>query len=395
MKKLFNVLPFFFLVLLASCGGDDDDENNNGNDVTITSKTSKIGISYAIIEGYINLDVISGISSLQTLGVEVSETEDFTTARKYFTDGIEGKKISVMVNELEASTKYYYRTFMNVNNLNYYSAKQSFTTKDFSNITSTGAADQITENSAVITSTIDGSSIDPKEKIIIGIAYSLSESSLHKDSLFMTSENEISQISINNGQFETTLYNLELSRTYYYCSFTKVGQKYKLGEIKSFTTNIGSFEGTWRGNMYVSVEWDGRVYDSDYSDVCFLRDLYRYPSGAGYWVDHFKNSGWGQNYMAYHIEWTVNYGRIKVYFVEDGSSIFIEDYKLDGNYFVGVVNDGQNRVDFVLRHVSSPNWNDYYYGWDTYYYAKENNWTRSNATTNSVTAPKRIFRTNK
>ena len=35
-----------------------------------------------------------------------------------------------------------------------------------------------------------------------------------------------------------------------------------------------TLEGTWRGNMYVSMEWDGRVYDAIYSEVCFLRDPY-------------------------------------------------------------------------------------------------------------------------
>ena len=159
-----------------------------------------------------------------------------------------------------------------------------------------------------------------------------------------------------------------------------------------------TLEGTWRGNMYVSSEWDGRTYDATYSEICFLRDPYRYSSGSGYWVDHYSNYGWGRSYVANHIEWNVNYGRIEVYFVEEGTTIFIEDYRLNDSYFEGTIYDGYNYVDFSLRHVSSPNWNDYYYGWDTYYYyAKENNtWTRANeAKADSVAAPKRIFRSNR
>lgn len=163
-----------------------------------------------------------------------------------------------------------------------------------------------------------------------------------------------------------------------------------------------TLEGTWRGDMYVSSECNGRTYDATYSEICFLRDPYRYSSGTGYWVDHYSNSGWGRNYVASHIDWRVYNGCIEVVFLDeyvDGLNpiIYIEDYRLSDSYFEGTIYDGYNRVDFRLYHVSSPNWNDYYYGWDTYYYySKENNtWTRANKDAEPVAAPKRIFRTNK
>lgn len=129
-----------------------------------------------------------------------------------------------------------------------------------------------------------------------------------------------------------------------------------------------TLEGTWKGNMYVSSEWDGRTYDATYSEICFLRDPYRYSSGTGYWVDYYSNTGWGRNYVANHIEWTVNYRTITVYFVEEGTTLWIENYRLDDAYFEGTIYDGESRVDFRLTHTSSPNWNNYYYGWDDYYY---------------------------
>ena len=114
-------------------------------------------------------------------------------------------------------------------------------------------------------------------------------------------------------------------------------------------------------------------------------------------MDYYNDYGWGRNYVANHIDWRVNYGRIEIYFREEGVTIYIEDYSLNDDYFTGTIYDGYNRVDFCLYHVSSPNWNDYYYGWDTYYYySKENNtWTRANKDAEPVAAPKRIFRTNK
>lgn len=157
-----------------------------------------------------------------------------------------------------------------------------------------------------------------------------------------------------------------------------------------------TLEGTWQGNMYVSSEWNGRVYDATYSEICFLRDPYRYSSGTGYWVDYYSDYGWGRNYVANHIEWNVNYGRIEIYFVEERTTIFIEDYSLNNSYFEGTIYDGSNYVDFSLRHVTSPNWNSYYYGWDNYYYSKEGNtWTRANTDSLKTDAPKRIFRSNR
>lgn len=130
-----------------------------------------------------------------------------------------------------------------------------------------------------------------------------------------------------------------------------------------------TLEGTWRGNMYMSSEWDGRVYDATYSEICFLRDPYRYSSGTGYWIDYYNNAGWGTNYVANHIEWTVNYRTITVYFVEENTTLWIENYRLDDAYFDGTIFDGETRVDFQLRHTSSPNWNNFqYWGWDDYYY---------------------------
>lgn len=165
-----------------------------------------------------------------------------------------------------------------------------------------------------------------------------------------------------------------------------------------------TLEGTWQGNMYISSEWNGRVYDATYSEVCFLRDPYRYSKGSGYWVDYYDNYGWGRNYVANHIEWTVEWRTIKVYFVEERTTIWIEDYRLNDNYFSGVIYDGSNRVKFNLRHVSSPNWHNYEWGWDYYYYAKPSDanfaeaddMTRAAAdNANSEMMPKRFIRVEK
>ena len=126
-----------------------------------------------------------------------------------------------------------------------------------------------------------------------------------------------------------------------------------------------TLEGTWSGNMYISTRYDGRVYDATYSEVTFLKNPYAYSSGEGYWVDYYSDAPW--DYVANHIEWTVDFGTIKVYFKEEGTSIRIRDYHLNNDRFYGTINDNGKPVDFELWRVSSRNWNTYQWGYDSWY----------------------------
>ena len=133
-----------------------------------------------------------------------------------------------------------------------------------------------------------------------------------------------------------------------------------------------TLEGTWEGEIFPYYQYQGSYYDITYSEVCFLRDPYRYSSGTGYWVDYYDRGYWGgYNYIANHIEWRVDFGTLYVYFVEDDYEIRI--YDLNDNYFEGVIDDNGSRYNFSLRHVSSPNWNSFNYGYyGDYYYSNEN-----------------------
>jgi len=131
-----------------------------------------------------------------------------------------------------------------------------------------------------------------------------------------------------------------------------------------------TLEGTWRGNMYISSVYDGRTYQSTYTVLDFARDPYTYSSGVGYWVDYYSNAPW--DYVANHIEWTVENSVIYIYFVEEDYTMEIYDYRLSDNYFSGWLRDGDNAVEFSMVHTSSPNWNSYDWGYydDYYYYSK-------------------------
>ena len=159
-----------------------------------------------------------------------------------------------------------------------------------------------------------------------------------------------------------------------------------------------TLEGTWTGNMYISSSWDGRYYDATSTEVTFLRDPYAYTSGSGYWVDYYSNAPW--DYVANHIDWTVNNGVIRIYFREEGTHIEIRDYHLNSNRFTGTLFDNGNYVDFELYNVNHPYsyWDDYRWGYDSWY--DDYYWARTRSgdgdSTKVVEKPKRVIRpTNK
>lgn len=152
-----------------------------------------------------------------------------------------------------------------------------------------------------------------------------------------------------------------------------------------------TLEGTWRGNMYISSSYGGRSYNATYTEITFLKDPGAYSRGNGYWVDYYSNAPW--DYVANHIEWTVDFGTIEIYFVEEDTSFDIYDYHLDDDRFFGKINDNGHRVDFELVHTSSPNWSNYrYWGYDDWY---DNYYARSrseNADSMSIEKPIRYIR---
>ena len=130
-----------------------------------------------------------------------------------------------------------------------------------------------------------------------------------------------------------------------------------------------TLEGTWKGNMYISSSYNGRTYNATYTESTFLKDPGAYSSGNGYWVDYYSDAPW--DYVANHIDWTVDFGTIKIYFVEEDTYIRIRDYHLNDDRFYGYLEDGNHDVKFELVHTSSPNWSSYnrwgYNDWYDYY----------------------------
>lgn len=140
-----------------------------------------------------------------------------------------------------------------------------------------------------------------------------------------------------------------------------------------------TLQGTWVGNMYTVNTWNGNTYKATESEITFTTDPFLNTKGYGYWVDYYSGYSW--DYVANHIRWEVRNSDLYIYFMNDGGSVILSDYRVNNNYFEGYIYDDYNQpLYFSLRKVYSTyydSWDDYNYGWgywnsDIYYYAKSN-----------------------
>lgn len=144
MRKIFSFTVYtlftvFITLGLSACGGDDSvsddveqiqEGSNNTSDVAVTDKVTETSALYAVISGIVNVDQITTTYSSIEFGIEISSTNDFYEPRRVAASGLVGRSFSVRVTGLQPSTKYYYRTYVDISSLTfaYYGSTASFTT---------------------------------------------------------------------------------------------------------------------------------------------------------------------------------------------------------------------------------------------------------------------------
>lgn len=245
IKRLFFVWSLFLAIgTLTSCSEEEpeviDDGSGNTSDIAVTSLVDEYGITYATISGYVNLNLLTSSGDTPGIGVEldiIKMTDEGEKAQSFgsqTTKELVGRKFVVDFTGLSGGSKFQYRTFVKSGGMTYYGEYRTLTTKDFINLTSTGDATDITFTSVNITSSVNKKSINEKESLGIGIAYSLEKTKLHPDSTFSVKSFPINELKDN--AYTISLNKLLTGETYYYASYTKAGGTYKLGGVKSFTT---------------------------------------------------------------------------------------------------------------------------------------------------------------
>jgi len=271
MLTLVSLIPLS-LLSLSSCDTDNEadvneDPSQNITDIAVTGLVDTYGCTYADIAGYANLNLLPLGGGVPVIGVELEtlDENDQTAPRQETTNTLQGNAFSVSFDNLDPVTKYKYRSFVTCGGLTYYGQYRNLTTKEIVNITSTGEATDVTHSSAVVTSSVQTVQIDPRENVYVGVAYSTSKSALHPDSVSKTNKQAISLQQVEGGMFSVTLYDLSDETTYYFASFTSVGEgigtliggktSYKMSSIGEFTTEKFVHKVADAVNLGLSVKW--------------------------------------------------------------------------------------------------------------------------------------------
>ena len=129
-----------------------------------------------------------------------------------------------------------------------------------------------------------------------------------------------------------------------------------------------ALNGSWKGYMQTQLDYQGRYYQSNMSEVTFNSG---YDSGDGYWIDYYSNAP--RDYVANRIYWKVSGTTIYITFRDTQEKAVIRNYHLDDNgYFCGDIDFNSTNIwiSFEFYKVDTPDWDNYYWygsdGWNNF-----------------------------
>lgn len=265
MKKNLTFLMLMISAMMAftACSNDDDsngglgdkDEgSNNKTDVAVTGAVQEIGVQYVVLAGYVNLNMIPSMPSNYKMGIQIGRANDdydpssASWGGKEYVENLIGNKIVVSKKGLAPAQEWRYRTFVYADGHYYFGETKTFETKDFVNITSAVNVSVLTSSSAEIQCSVDMNrapwlqeNFDYYTKPMVGVAWakdreSLTDKVLNDDEYIPYEYRYVYLNDVEDNTYSCTLYSLEPNTTYYYCSYTCIGENYRGGTIKSFTT---------------------------------------------------------------------------------------------------------------------------------------------------------------
>ena len=238
MRKILLVL---MLSLLVACSGDrEDDGSGNTKDVAVTGTVEKVGMSYAVVNGYVNLNHITTDSKTE-IGIEYSNTSDGEGYQQK-TKSLTGNKISMKLHDVVwPDQTFYYRTYVKAGNLTHYGQIRQFTTEKGLVITTTGDASNITASTAVISGTAKLDAIPQDENVSVGVIYSINKDDFKDHVARINYSVDAVDFGIAFAEYKSSfsvgIKELRPNTRYYYSVFTRIGVKFLFADVKEFTTN--------------------------------------------------------------------------------------------------------------------------------------------------------------
>ena len=237
-------------------GSEDGGAEDTTSEIAVTGLVDAFGCTYADISGYANLNLLPAGSGNPVIGVEVvkADAENNDGAIQSTAGSLIGNIFTVSFDNLSPATEYKYRSFVTYGGITYYGNKyKNFTTKEVVGITSTGEASEITRTSAVLSASVQTEGADVREDFYIGIAWAASKAAICVDGSFECSK--ISVQDVENGTCSVLLNNLSGGTTYYYASFTLVGDVYIFSSVEEFTTKVLVHKAGEAIDLGLSVKW--------------------------------------------------------------------------------------------------------------------------------------------
>lgn len=104
------------------------DPSSNTTDVAVTGIVEKRSITYAVINGAVNLGLLPPGCDYSSFGVELSNGDSEPWKEEAGSEALEDRKFSVECDSLLSGTKYKYRTFVVSDDTTYYGEYKDFTT---------------------------------------------------------------------------------------------------------------------------------------------------------------------------------------------------------------------------------------------------------------------------
>lgn len=145
-------------------------------------------------------------------------------------------EFSVSLSGLSGNTAYYYASYTEVDGAYAFSSVGDFTTGELINLIGEVEVSDITITSAVLSASVQADGVDVRDNVYVGLAWSTAESDLCADGDFESQKTSVH--TVEDGVFSTSLSGLSGSTTYYYASFTLVGDVYVFSSVKNFTTEF-------------------------------------------------------------------------------------------------------------------------------------------------------------
>ena len=240
---LVAIVPALAVSLVAcdpengASGGNEDGNEDTTSEIAVTGLVDKFGCTYADISGYANLNLLPAGSGNPVIGVEVvkADAESNGNAIKSTSGSLIGNIFTVSFSNLSPATEYKYRSFVTYGEITYYGTKyKTFTTKEVVGITSTGEASEIKRTSAVLSASVQTEGVDVRDEVYVGFAWAASKDAFCVGGKFDSQKTSVQYV--KDGAFSVLLNNLSGSTTYYYASFTMLGDVYVFSSVEEFTT---------------------------------------------------------------------------------------------------------------------------------------------------------------